>query len=107
MSRFKELWEVCFGDEASYIDFYMENRMTDSNMLVLHEDGKIVSMASFLPVNYEHNGEETAARYVYAVATLPEIPGTGICVKDFKLCERALRTAAFACSGGRGADALL
>ena len=51
--------------------------MTDSNMLVLHEDGKIASMASFLPVRYEHNGEETAARYVYAVATLPEYRGRG------------------------------
>ena len=79
--QIKELWEVCFGDEASYIDFYLENRMTDSNMLVLHEDGKIVSMASFLPVRYEHNGEETAARYVYAVATLPKYRGRGYASK--------------------------
>ena len=79
--QIKELWEVCFGDEASYIDFYLENRMTDSNMLVLHEDGKIVSMASFLPVRYEHNGEETDARYVYAVATLPKYRGRGYASK--------------------------
>lgn len=76
--QIRKNWQVCFGDDEEYIDFYMKNRMTDENMLVIHEDGKIVSMASFLPVEYCHDGTYLNARYVYAVATLPEYRGRGL-----------------------------
>lgn len=67
-----KIWKECFGDEEDFISFYLEHRMTEENMLVIYEDGKVVSMASFLPVEYYHEGEYVPARYVYAVATLPE-----------------------------------
>ena len=44
-----ELWKECFGDEESYIRFYLSHRFTEDNMLCIRENGKIVSMASFLP----------------------------------------------------------
>ena len=46
-----ELWKECFGDEESYIRFYLEHRFTEDNMLCIRENGKIVSMASFLPAS--------------------------------------------------------
>lgn len=67
-----ELWQTCFGDDRAYIDFFLEHRMTDETMLVLYEDKKIVSMASFLPMEYQQETEYKKARYVYAVATLPQ-----------------------------------
>lgn len=73
-----ELWKTCFGDEEDYIEFYLDNRMTEDNMLVVYEDGRAVSMASFLPVRYLCEGEYVPARYVYAVATLPEYRGKGL-----------------------------
>lgn len=67
-----QIWQTCFGDEEDYIEFYMDNRMTEDNMLVVCEDGRIVSMASFLPARYLCEDGYVDARYVYAVATLPE-----------------------------------
>lgn len=67
-----ELWRVCFGDSPEYIEMYLSNRFETENMLVIHEDGRPVSMLSLLPVLVTVNGEKKAARYVYAVATLPE-----------------------------------
>lgn len=72
-----ELWKTCFGDEEDYIRFYLDHRLTEDNMLVIHEDGKVVSMAGFLPAEYYSGGEYLPARYVYAVATLPEYRGRG------------------------------
>lgn len=72
------IWQTCFGDEEEDIALYLRHRMTDDNMFVIHEDGKVVSMASFLPVQYYVNGEYRSARYVYAVATLPEYRRCGL-----------------------------
>lgn len=70
--QIKEIWQTCFGDEEEYIQFYLAHRMNRENMLVIYEDGKIVSMASFLPIQYLCRGKYLDARFVYAVATLPE-----------------------------------
>lgn len=75
--QIKQIWKSCFGDEEEFIEFYLDNRMTEDNMLVIHVDGRAVSMASFLPVRYLCGDEYVDARYVYAVATLPEYRGKG------------------------------
>lgn len=67
----EEIWRECFGDGAEYIGMYLENRFETENMFVIFEDGRPVSMLSLLPVHVTINGEKHAARYVYAVATLP------------------------------------
>lgn len=66
-----EIWQQCFGDDRAYIEMYLKNRFEHENMFVIHEDGRPVSMASFLPVQITMNREPENARYVYAVATLP------------------------------------
>lgn len=68
----RELWKTCFGDEEDYIDLYLSKRFQENNMMVIFEDGKPVSMASFLPVEWYYEGEYHSARYVYAVATHPK-----------------------------------
>lgn len=67
-----DIWKQCFGDARDYIQMYLDKRFETENMLVIHADGKPVSMASFLPVQVHINGKKEPARYVYAVATLPE-----------------------------------
>jgi GNAT superfamily N-acetyltransferase len=78
------IWEKCFGDEKEYIEMYLDNRFETENMLVIHEDGRPVSMASFLPVEIFINGEYISAKYVYAVATLPEYRNKGYASKILK-----------------------
>jgi hypothetical protein len=72
------LWQTCFGDDEAYVDFYFKNRFSVENMLVIHRDGRPVSMASLLPVTLTVDGERVEAYYVYAVATLPEYRGQGL-----------------------------
>ncbi|MBQ4523735.1 MAG: GNAT family N-acetyltransferase [Lachnospiraceae bacterium] len=71
------IWQQCFGDSKEYIQMYLNQRFKEETMLVIFEAGKPVSMASFLPVQVLINGEPVAARYVYAVGTLPNYRGKG------------------------------
>ncbi len=73
----KRIWQTCFGDSEDYVRFYLAHRFEVENMLVIHQDGRPVSMASFLPVLLKRGQEWIPARYVYAVGTLPEYRGRG------------------------------
>lgn len=83
-----ELWKECFGDEERYIRFYLNNRFTEDNMLCIRENGKIVSMASFLPAKLkcpveskDISMQSTDVLYVYAVATRYESRNKGYAAK--------------------------
>ena len=73
-----EIWRQCFGDSQEFIDFYIENRMTELNMLVIYRDGRPVSMASFLPADIQTSRGNLEGYYVYAVATLPGYRSLGL-----------------------------
>ena len=60
-----KIWETCFGDEAELVDFYLDKRMTEDNMLLICQDGHAVSMASFLDINIRDGEEWKPAKYVY------------------------------------------
>lgn len=72
-----DLWKTCF-DDGDFSEFYMKNRATADNMLLIYRDGKPVSMASFLPAVYHTTKGAIPVRYVYAVATLPEYRRQGL-----------------------------
>lgn len=82
-----KIWENCFGDEAELVDFYLDKRMTEDNMLLICQDGHAVSMASFLDMNIRDGEEWKPAKYVYSVATLPEYRGRGYAAKILKKAE--------------------
>lgn len=84
MEAIVKLWQTCFGDDREYIEFYLKHRFTQENMLVIHENGSPVSMASMLPVQITMNGEKRSAKYVYAVATLPEYRQKGYAAEILK-----------------------
>lgn len=83
----RDIWKQSFGDEDDYISFYLEHRMTEENMLIIKQEGKAVSMASFLPVQYLHEGTYIDSCYVYAVATLPEYRGRGFAARIMEFAE--------------------
>lgn len=73
-----DLWAQCFGDSPGYIIFYLEHMFEEHQVLCIRKEGKIVSMASFLPATLCDGTEEKSIRYVYAVATLPEYRRQGM-----------------------------
>lgn len=83
-----QIWRTCFGDEDEYIQLYFEHRFQEDNMLVIFADGRPVSMASFLPAEILINGVYKPARYVYAVATLPEYRNRGYATEIIKHASR-------------------
>jgi hypothetical protein len=87
----KVLWNECFGDDDEYIDFYLKKRFNEENMLVIREDGKVVSMASFLPATLKCGEEYMPVRYVYAVATLPEYRKRGYAAEIIKTASDAFK----------------
>ncbi len=89
--QIQTIWQTCFGDDESYVRFYLEHRMTEDNMLVIWQDGKIVSMASFLPVQYFLDGDYRDARYVYAVATLPAYRKKGLAGRILAFAQQKYR----------------
>lgn len=82
-----KIWETCFGDEAELVDFYLDKRMTEDNMLIICQDRHAVSMASFLDMNIRDGEEWKPAKYVYSVATLPGYRGRGYAGKILKKAE--------------------
>lgn len=83
-----ELWKTCF-DDGDFSEFYLKERATADNMLVIYRDGKPVSMASFLPAVYHTPKGAIPVRYVYAVATLPEYRRQGL-AKQLLICGSEL-----------------
>jgi hypothetical protein len=83
-----DIWRECFGDEREYIEMYLDNRFETENMMVIHEEGRPVSMASFLPVEMTVDGERVSARYVYAVATLPQYRKKGYAAEILKYASQ-------------------
>lgn len=82
------MWEQCFGDSKEFIDFYMENRMTELNMLVIQRQGRPVSMATFLPADIQTPMGNLEGYYVYAVATLPEYQGQGLSTRILEFAQQ-------------------
>lgn len=83
-----ELWKTCF-DDGDFSEFYLKERATADNMLVIYRDGKPVSMASFLPAVYHTPKGAIPVRYVYAVATLPAYRRQGL-AKQLLICGSEL-----------------
>ena len=73
----KVLWHTCFGDDKPYINLFFNNLFRPEDMVVLEEDGTVVSMAALLDAPIQVDGERVSARYLYAMCTHPEHRGKG------------------------------
>ena len=103
----QEIWQKCFGDEEDYIQFYLKHRMTRENMLVIFRDGRPVSMASFLPVQYLCSRGVCGRALCVCGCDTAGIPGTEACGTDSAFCGRKISGAAHSVAGGGIADPLL
>ena len=75
--RLKEIWALCFGDSAAYIDFYFAHRFIPEQVMVYEED-EISAMLSMLPLTLRTANGTVPAIYIYAVATHPDYQKHGI-----------------------------
>ncbi|MDR3133824.1 MAG: GNAT family N-acetyltransferase [Prevotellaceae bacterium] len=82
----KNIWRACFNDAGKYIDFYFSERYRPENTLVYCREGRGVAMMTLLPATVVTPAGTFAARYVYAVATLPAFRNKGF---SFALSQQA------------------
>jgi hypothetical protein len=71
------LWRSCF-DDGDFAEFFVRERVTDQNMLLIYRDGKPVSMGTFFPAVYHTKNGDLSVRYLYALATHPDHRGEGL-----------------------------
>lgn len=72
------IWHVCFGDSADYINFFLKRGFSACSCLVFEAKGKAVSMLHILNAEYRTSSVTLPVQYIYAAATLPEYQGRGI-----------------------------
>lgn len=88
----KELWNISFGDEDEYVEFFLKNRVKSENILVLCDDSKkgnnIVSMLFLLDAQTRIDGKLFKSAYLYAACTHPDCRGNGCMSALLKGCEK-------------------
>jgi GNAT superfamily N-acetyltransferase len=72
------LWKRVFNDTDQYIDLFFSRRYKNSQALTVSDGDRIVSMLHALPIELVVDGKSFSARYIYAVATLPEYQKMGL-----------------------------
>ena len=74
----KKLWQLAFGDDPRYIDWFYQCCWQPENMLLLLEDDQLLSMLALLPHELTlPGGERAKAYYIYALATDPSARSKG------------------------------
>ena len=59
------LWSLVFGDAPAAIEYFLSQKLTDDNCLIIYEEGKLVAAGFFLE-------QPDDTRYVYALMTHPD-----------------------------------
>lgn len=81
----KGIYGICFPqDGEAFWDMELTRRVTEDNLLVWRENGKILSCVQLLPESLSLDGCVYPAQYIYAAATLPEAQGRGLMGKLLK-----------------------
>lgn len=71
----KQLWKASFGDEEAFIDRFFAVAFAPERCMCATEAGAVLAAAYWFDVTFSKN----KAAYIYAVATLPECRGKGLC----------------------------
>ena len=80
-SELRSLWKTVFGDEDEYISLFFDNYFNEAEVMGAIEGSRLVSMLFLLPMKVKTMERSFDAKYIYAVATLPEYRGRGISTK--------------------------
>lgn len=77
MNDLKNIWKVCFGDTAEYVNFFFDNMFKPQNAVVAESDGRAVGVIHTLDAHLS----ATPFKYGYAIGVLPCARGNSVCKK--------------------------
>jgi len=78
VDRLREIWQLCFGDDISYINLFFENKYKPEQTLLLVQDEEIAAMLTIIPVIISAADRiALPAGMLYAIATHPDYQKKG------------------------------
>ena len=87
----KRMWEKCYDDSLSYVDFLYEEVIDPKETLVFEEDGVLCSMASSMMCTFSYRSQSIKAVYIFGCATLPRYSWQGIQLQLISRLEQNAR----------------
>lgn len=75
-NRIRELYDKVFDDSPEFVDYYFD-RIYENDVLVVMDDGNILSMLQLIKKRIVCNDEIVNVHYIYGVATDEEYRGKG------------------------------
>ena len=84
MEDLRKLWKEAFGDTDAFLDLFYERGFHQSRCRCITLDGKVVSALYWFDGTIKKTASnyalgENQVAYIYAVATLEEFQGLGLC----------------------------
>ena len=97
-AKTRPIYEIVFSEDTKkFIDYYYQYKIKDNDILVIEEDGQLVSMLHLNPYKMIVNGYEMKINYIVAVATLEEYRHRGYMriLLEKALCDMAAQNMPF------------
>lgn len=95
--RIMELWQTCFHDSDTFVDFYFSEKYKDENAIAVIENGQVLSALQMIPYMSQCWGKPFSVCYIAGASTNPDVQGrglmSGLLRRSFK--EMYLRGVAF------------
>ncbi|MDD5945138.1 MAG: GNAT family N-acetyltransferase [Clostridia bacterium] len=86
----RALWQTCFGDSDSFMDFFFEKRFYPEYSVCTIEDEKLVNAMYSFPVNMYIRGNIVPAAMLAGFSTDPDYRGRGYMSKAFEILVNSL-----------------
>lgn len=77
----RKLWDLAFGEDADFNEYFFENIFNYKNVLLIEENGEIMAMTQLIPYEIEGFGKVS---YVYGATTKSEFRSKGYMGKLLK-----------------------
>ena len=89
IDNIKDIWNYCFNDVDSFVDYYFNHKYNNKNTIVVCEDTDIVSSLQLNQYKIKLDNKIYDASYVVGVSTFPQVRGRGYMKKimDYSLNE--------------------
>lgn len=72
-----EMWNYCFNDGQSFVDYYFSNKYKRGNTIVLDEGNEVLSSLQLNQYKINLNNKIYDTSYVVGVSTFPQVRGRG------------------------------
>lgn len=89
LENLKDIWNYCFGDEESFVEYYFNNKYKPENTIIVEEDAELKSSLQLNQYKIKLNNKVYDTSYIVGVSTYPNARGKGYMkdMMDFLLNE--------------------